>query len=432
MRAILIFILIFFISYSFCSTDFKSRAIHKKNIQPHSKRVEGEWVIKFSKDTPQEIIQKVIERFENESVNIRNKRNIDSRGRIFGLTNIDENLCDSIVDEFFDYVEYYEPNVVVELDVKPNEYNEEYEKRSVQENVENWGLDRIDQRSLPLDNLYYYNYTGKNVIVYVIDSGIRTTHNEFGNRAKTVFNAFNDDGYDCTGHGTHVAGIVASKTYGVAKDANLHSLKVIGCDNKGTGLDVFEAFEYIIDNLQTPSVVQMSIGFTNQRVKAIEDIIAELRDKGVLTIVAAGNSFDDACKSSPAGGGDSLVVGSTTITDTMSSFSNYGSCVDIFAPGSNILSLGKDTDSSTFIMSGTSMATPFVSGVAALHLEEDPTLSPKALLKKIVDSGTKISGINNGKSGKLLYSNSITGLRSVFMMKNFLYIIIPVGLMMLF
>lgn len=126
MRAILIFILIFFISYSFCSTDFKSRAIHKKNIQPHSKRVEGEWVIKFSKDTPQEIIQKVIERFENESVNIRNKRNIDSRGRIFGLTNIDENLCDSIVDEFFDYVEYYEPNVVVELDVKPNEYNEEY------------------------------------------------------------------------------------------------------------------------------------------------------------------------------------------------------------------------------------------------------------------------------------------------------------------
>lgn len=291
-------------------------------------------------------------------------------------------------------------------------------------------MDRIDQRNLPLDELYHYNFTGKDVNVYIVDSGIRSSHVEFEGRASSIYSAYGDDGSDCNGHGTHVSGIVASKTYGVAKDAKIHSLKVLGCDGRGSALDILDAFEYINSNLKKPAVIQMSIGFDG-RVQYIEDIIKDLRKKGVLTVLAAGNSAMDACYTSPAGAGDSLVVGSSTPSDTISSFSNFGSCVDIFAPGSDILSTIHTSDSGSQLMSGTSMAAPFVSGVAALHLQKEPQISPDSLQKKIVNSATSISKLNNGETGKLLYTNSIEGLNSVFLMKNSLYIIIPMILMML-
>ncbi|HEX5833184.1 MAG TPA: S8 family peptidase, partial [Pyrinomonadaceae bacterium] len=228
-----------------------------------------------------------------------------------------------------------------------------------------WGLDRIDQRSRPLSGTYTFNWTGAGVFAYVIDTGILTSHTQFGGRAANVFDAFGGNGQDCNGHGTHVAGTVGGSTYGVAKSVNLRGVRVLNCSGSGTNSGVIAGVDWVRVNRQNPAVANMSLG--GGASSALDTAVNNLSNSGVAIAVAAGNSNTNACNSSPARAANAITVGSTTSTDARSSFSNFGSCLDLFAPGSGILSAWIGSTTATRTISGTSMASPHVAGVAALY-----------------------------------------------------------------
>ena len=269
-----------------------------------------------------------------------------------------------------------------------------------------WGLDRIDQRDLPMDGNYNYTPTGSGVNAYIIDTGIRTTHTQFGGRASVGFDAVGDgqNGQDCNGHGTHVAGTVGSSTYGVAKGVSLFAVRVLNCQGSGTNAGVIAGVDWVTQNHTGPSVANMSLGGGVS--SALDTSVANSIASGVTYAVAAGNSNADACTSSPSRVPSAITVGSTTNTDARSSFSNFGTCVDIFAPGSNITSTWNTNDTATNTISGTSMASPHVAGVAALYLETNPSASPSAVTTAITGgaSSGKLSGIGTGSPNLLLYS----------------------------
>lgn len=267
-----------------------------------------------------------------------------------------------------------------------------------------WGLDRIDQRNRPLSGTYTYNWTGSGVRAYIIDTGIRTAHTQFGGRASNVFDAFGGSGQDCNGHGTHVAGTVGGSTYGVAKSALLRGVRVLDCGGSGSTSGVIAGVDWVRQNHIAPAVANMSLGGGVS--SALDTAVNNLHNAGVAIAVAAGNSNTNACNSSPARAVNAITTGSTTSTDARSSFSNYGTCLDLFAPGSSILSAWYTSNTATATLSGTSMASPHVAGVAALYKQANPSASSTTIRNAIVNNATTgvVTNPGTGSPNRLLYS----------------------------
>ncbi|MCP2267147.1 S8 family peptidase [Promicromonospora thailandica] len=245
--------------------------------------------------------------------------------------------------------------------------------------VPSWGLDRIDQESLPLDDSYTYGASGSGVTAYIVDTGILTTHEDFGGRAVSGTDTVDgdDDATDCAGHGTHVAGTVGGSAYGVAKDVSLVAVRVLDCNGSGTYDGVIAGIDWVTADHEAgePAVANMSLGGGFSQ--AVNDAVSAAVADGVTFALAAGNDYAaDACGGSPGSTPEALTVGATEEDDARAPYSNIGSCVDIFAPGSGITSAWHTGDSDTNTISGTSMATPHVAGAAALVLSGNPAATP--------------------------------------------------------
>jgi subtilisin family serine protease len=268
-----------------------------------------------------------------------------------------------------------------------------------------WGLDRIDQRNRPLNGTYIFNWTGSGVRAYVIDTGIRTAHTQFGGRAAASFDAFGGNGQDCNGHGTHVAGTIGGSTFGVAKSVQLRGVRVLNCSGSGTNSGVIAGVDWVRLNHQAPAVANMSLGGGIS--SALDTAVNNLHNANVSIAVAAGNNNGaNACNISPARAANAITVGSTTTSDSRSSFSNIGTCLDIFAPGSAIPSAWFTSNTATATLSGTSMASPHVAGVAALFKQANPSASSTTIRNAIVNNATTgvVGNAGTGSPNRLLYS----------------------------
>ncbi|MER5181810.1 S8 family serine peptidase [Streptomyces sp. NPDC002896] len=268
-----------------------------------------------------------------------------------------------------------------------------------------WGLDRIDQPSLPLSSSYTYPASaGAGVTAYIIDTGVRITHSNFGGRASYGYDAVDNDStaQDGNGHGTHVAGTVASTTYGVAKAAKIVAVRVLDDDGSGTTDGVVAGIDWVTQNAVKPAVANMSLGGGADTV--LDTAVANSIASGVTYAVAAGNDNANASSYSPARVASAITVGSTTSSDARSSFSNYGSVVDIFAPGSSILSTYNTSDTATSTLSGTSMATPHVTGAAAVYLGENPSATPSQVASALTSAAATgvITSPGTGSPNRLL------------------------------
>jgi subtilisin family serine protease len=276
-----------------------------------------------------------------------------------------------------------------------------------------WGLDRIDQRSLPLSTTYTYTGTGTGVVAYIIDTGIRTTHGEFTGRAAPGFDAFTDgqNSNDCNGHGTHVAGTVGGTTYGVAKGVQLVAVRVLDCGGSGSNSGVIKGMDWVAGEaanaVGTRAVANMSLGGGFSQ--ATNDAIARLTAANVFVAVAAGNSSQDACRSSPASAPSATTGAASARDDARASYSNWGSCVDLYAPGSGITSAWYQSDAQLNTISGTSMASPHVAGVGALYRAANPGASPAGVDAAIKAAATqgKVSGNRRGTPNLLLFANGL-------------------------
>lgn len=276
---------------------------------------------------------------------------------------------------------------------------------STTQNNATWGLDRIDQRNLPLNGTYTYTATGAEVNAYIIDTGIRTSHSDFGGRARVGYDAIGGNGQDCNGHGTHVAGTVGGSTYGVAKGVTLYAVRVLDCSGSGSTSGVIAGVDWVTRNHVKPAVANMSLG--GGASTALDTAVNNSISAGVTYAIAAGNSNRDACKYSPARVSAAITVGATTSSDVRASYSNYGSCVDLFAPGSSITSDWYTSDTATNTISGTSMATPHVAGVAALYLQGNPGASPATVQNALVSNATAgvLSSVGRNSPNLLLFTN---------------------------
>ena len=283
---------------------------------------------------------------------------------------------------------------------------------TVQSNPPSWGLDRIDQRPLPLSYSYTYNQTGTGVDAYIIDCGILLSHTDFGGRAVTGVDEITPGGLalDGNGHGTHVAGTVGGASYGVAKGVKLIAVRVLDNSGSGTTSGVIAGIDWVTNDHTThPAVANMSLG--GGASTSLDDAVRRSIVDGVIYCIAAGNSSADASRYSPARVTEAVTVGATDINDGFAYFSNYGSVVDISAPGVDITSDWNTSNTATNTISGTSMATPHVAGAAALYLEANPAATPAAVQSALKSNGTPntITSIPGGTVNLLLYSVVTTG-----------------------
>ncbi|AWE52191.1 S8 family peptidase [Streptomyces nigra] len=284
--------------------------------------------------------------------------------------------------------------------------NRTFHVEATQPSPPSWGLDRIDQKNLPLNSSYTYpDSAGQGVTAYVIDTGVRITHSDFGGRASYGYDAIDNDNtaQDGHGHGTHVAGTVAGSSYGVAKKAKIVGVRVLNNSGSGTTAQVVAGIDWVAQNAVKPAVANMSLGGGAD--SALDTAVRNAIASGVTFAVAAGNESTNASTRSPARVAEAITVGATTSTDARASYSNYGSSLDLFAPGSSITSAWNSGDSATNTISGTSMATPHVAGAAALHLADNPTATPAQVASALTAAATSgvVTSPGSGSPNRLLY-----------------------------
>jgi subtilisin family serine protease len=294
-------------------------------------------------------------------------------------------------------VESIEPDVTVSI-------------METQNPTPSWGLDRVDQRDLPLNRTYTYGTTGIGVYAFVIDTGIRSTHTEFygssGSRVIKGFSAFRKGGTeDCNGHGTHVAGTIGGASMGIARDVTLVPVRVLDCNGSGSMSGVIAGVDYVAGSSFRPAVANMSLG--GGAYSTLDNAVNAAVASGVTMVVAAGNDNSNACNYSPARATNAITVGATTSSDARASYSNYGSCLDIFAPGSGINSAWIRSNTDTNTISGTSMATPHVAGVAALIASVNPTFGPSQITTQLLNDASpdKVTDALGGSPNKLLFAS---------------------------
>lgn len=271
----------------------------------------------------------------------------------------------------------------------------------------NWGLDRIDQRNRPLDNAYVYNDSAPNVNVYILDTGIRRTHTDFEGRALlgTDIVTPGGTGNDCHGHGTFIAAIVGGREYGVAKKSKLYAVRSSNCSNQVTSANAITAANWVTNNHRKPAVAVFSVAFPGEVPEVDQAIYASIQ-AGVTWVVAAGNDYKDACNHTPAHTLGTITVGATDSTDVRPAWSNFGPCLNLFAPGVDLESAGIADDYDYRVDSGTSYSAPHVAGVAALYLGRNPTATPSAVKTAIVNGATPsvVQSAGTGSPNRLLYS----------------------------
>lgn len=277
---------------------------------------------------------------------------------------------------------------------------------TTQTNPPSWGIDRIDQRNLPLSNSYTYTRTGAGVHAYIIDSGVDPSHPNFGGRATFDFNGLDSNNTDCNGHGTHVAGTIGSTSYGVAKGVRLHGVKWLNCSGGGTASAAIAAVDWVTRNAVKPAVANTSWNFTAN--STLETSLRNMISSGVFLATSAGNTGANSCNLLPRKIETALVTAASTSTDARASYSSTGACVDVYAPGSAIVSTLPGNTTGSY--NGTSMATPHVAGVAALYLQTNTTATP-ATVKSYIETNATPNKVSGGTTGgtvnRLLFTNGL-------------------------
>jgi subtilisin family serine protease len=341
-----------------------------------------------------------IEQLTTATLDMFTQYQVPSENLGFVYSHVLEGFSATLTDDEFvklrndERVKYIEPDAIMTI-------------FSSQSNA-TWGIDRVDQRDLPLNQTYTWDATGQGVRAYIIDTGIRYDHVEFSGRATFGFDAFGGNGNDGNGHGTHVAGTVGGNLYGVAKNAQLVAVRVLDNSGSGSTSGVIAGMDWVAVNAVKPAVANMSLG--GGASTATDDAVARMFDAGIPVVVAAGNGNfrgreQDACNYSPARAPKAYTVGATTTSDAKASYSNYGNCVNIFAPGSGITSAWHTSSTNTNTISGTSMASPHVAGAAALYLQNNPGATPQQVYDFISANSTK-NKVTNSKTtnNHLLYT----------------------------